>query len=156
MTSCGCEMPRYSSRGIAISGCFINPNASCPVCSSPVFYYENKHGSRVFFDDLGPPWPKHPCTDNSIRRIPALQKSDKLPTRRTLGLMQELVTNANIVGVLRGKIFGRRVPSDWTLLIINSVERRDEENIVVAEYLDSLKQIYTPEVRILKLKEDRH
>jgi hypothetical protein len=53
--------------------------------------------------------------------------------------MQELVTNANIVGVLRGKIFGRRVPSDWTLLIINSVERRDEENIVIAEYLDSLK-----------------
>ena len=104
-----------------------------------MFYYENKHGSRVFFDDLGPPWPKHPCTDNSSRRIPALPKSDKLPTRRPLGLMQELVTNANIVGVLRGKIFGRRVPSDWTLLIINSVERRGEENIAVAEYLDSLK-----------------
>jgi len=53
--------------------------------------------------------------------------------------MQELVANANVVGVLRGKIFGRRVSNDWTLLIIKSVERNGEENIVVAEYLDSLK-----------------
>lgn len=38
------------------------PNAECPVCGSPVFFYQNQHGSRVFFDELGPPWPKHPCT----------------------------------------------------------------------------------------------
>jgi len=31
-----------------------------------VFFYQSPHGSRVFFDDLGPPWPKHPCTDNSL------------------------------------------------------------------------------------------
>lgn len=43
---------------------FISPNAECPVCSQPVFYYQNKNGSRVFFDELGPPWPKHPCTSN--------------------------------------------------------------------------------------------
>jgi len=43
---------------------FINPNALCPVCRASVFYYENPAGSKVFFDDLGPPWPKHPCTDN--------------------------------------------------------------------------------------------
>ncbi|BBL59453.1 hypothetical protein [Methylomonas koyamae] len=44
---------------------FINPNAECPVCSQPVFFYQNKSGSRVFFDELGPPWPKHPCTSKS-------------------------------------------------------------------------------------------
>jgi len=38
------------------------PNAKCPVCQDSVFFYWNHHGSRVFFDDLGPPWPKHPCT----------------------------------------------------------------------------------------------
>lgn len=43
---------------------FVNPNANCPVCGEPVFFYQNEHGSRVFFDELGPPWPKHPCTDN--------------------------------------------------------------------------------------------
>jgi hypothetical protein len=41
------------------------PNAKCPVCGCRVFFYQNEYGSRVFFDSLGPPWPKHPCTDNS-------------------------------------------------------------------------------------------
>jgi len=41
---------------------FVQPNADCPVCGSPVFFYQNQFGSRVFFDELGPPWPKHPCT----------------------------------------------------------------------------------------------
>jgi len=40
----------------------VTPNAECPVCQQPVFFYQNAHGSRVFFDELGPPWPKHPCT----------------------------------------------------------------------------------------------
>ena len=50
---------------------YVNPNATCPVCGEPVFFYQSPHGGRVFFDELGPPWPKHPCTDNSSipRRI---------------------------------------------------------------------------------------
>lgn len=40
------------------------PNALCPVCGALVFFYQNECGSRVFFDSLGIPWPKHPCTDN--------------------------------------------------------------------------------------------
>ena len=40
------------------------PNATCPVCGETVFYYQSPNGGRVFFDDLGWPWPKHPCTDN--------------------------------------------------------------------------------------------
>ena len=39
------------------------PNASCPVCGTSVFFYVSPHGGRVFFDELGPPWPKHSCTD---------------------------------------------------------------------------------------------
>lgn len=39
------------------------PNASCPVCGTSVYFYVSPHGGRVFFDDLGPPWPKHSCTD---------------------------------------------------------------------------------------------
>lgn len=42
------------------------PNAICPVCHDTVFFYQNANGSRVFFDDLGWPWPKHPCTDNPL------------------------------------------------------------------------------------------
>jgi len=43
---------------------FVNPNARCPVCFASVFYYQSSSGGRVFFDELGPPWPKHPCTDS--------------------------------------------------------------------------------------------
>ena len=45
---------------------YVNPNAKCPVCGKMVFYFQNRFGSRVFFDDLGWPWPKHPCTDNPL------------------------------------------------------------------------------------------
>ena len=41
---------------------FINPNAICPVCSASVFFYRDPNGGRVYFDSLGKPWPKHPCT----------------------------------------------------------------------------------------------
>ncbi len=41
------------------------PNARCPVCGASVFFYKSENGGSVFFDELGPPWPKHPCADNS-------------------------------------------------------------------------------------------
>jgi hypothetical protein len=47
---------------------YIYPNAFCPVCDAQVFFYQSPNGGRVFFDELGPPWRKHPCTDN--RSIP--------------------------------------------------------------------------------------
>lgn len=36
----------------------------CPVCGQWVYFYSNEFESRVYFDEVGPPWPKHPCTDN--------------------------------------------------------------------------------------------
>jgi hypothetical protein len=43
---------------------YLDPNARCPVCGAPVFFYQSPYGGRIFFDDVGWPWPKHPCTDN--------------------------------------------------------------------------------------------
>ena len=48
---------------------WISPNARCPLCGASVYFYANEQGSRVFFDELGPPWPKHPCTDNPTRQV---------------------------------------------------------------------------------------
>lgn len=48
---------------------FTIPNATCPVCKASVFYYQSPDGGRVFFDELGPPWPKHPCTDTDTWRL---------------------------------------------------------------------------------------
>lgn len=33
----------------------------CPTCGNPVFFVRHNGGS-VWFDQLGPPWPKHPCS----------------------------------------------------------------------------------------------
>lgn len=56
-----------------VSACFINPNATCPVCGQGVYYYQNELGSRVFFDELGPPWPKHSCTDTRLNSAPSYE-----------------------------------------------------------------------------------
>jgi hypothetical protein len=55
---------RYAqtSKSACSTARYLNPNARCPACGDPVFYYQNEHGSRVFFDEIGPPWPRHPCT----------------------------------------------------------------------------------------------
>lgn len=42
------------------------PNSTCPVCGDPVFFYMSPFGERVFFDELGSPWPKHPRSDLSV------------------------------------------------------------------------------------------
>jgi hypothetical protein len=129
-------LDRNSAR--SISGCFVNPNARCPVCSAAVFFYANQFGSRVYFDELGPPWPKHPCTDNPRGQNGTVAGSSGAPTRRTKGLMQELITAANTAGIFRSKVVGVRIASDWTLLVVASIERRGEKNTVKAEFLDSL------------------
>ena len=42
---------------------YTTPNAHCPKCNARVFFYRSPYGGSVYFDDLGPPWPKHPCMD---------------------------------------------------------------------------------------------
>jgi hypothetical protein len=79
--SCGCGFggtTRYGSAGGSglADYCYesyVNPNARCPVCGARVFFYESPYGGRVFFDDLGPPWPKHPCTDGVASFRPSFQ-----------------------------------------------------------------------------------
>lgn len=53
------------------------PNARCPHCLANVYFYQSPDGGRVFFDELGPPWPKHPCTDVD-RRMPKALGSERM------------------------------------------------------------------------------
>lgn len=87
----------------------------------------------MFFDDLGPPWPKHHCTDNP--REPVAPRG--VPARRTRGMMQELIEAANTAGLFSNKVFGRRIPTEWTLLLVLTVDRDGDESSVRAEFLDS-------------------
>ncbi len=54
----------YSFSSVIVPASYVNPNARCPVCGENVFFYQSPNGGRVFFDELGPPWTKHGCTDN--------------------------------------------------------------------------------------------
>lgn len=65
---------------------FTVPNYVCRTCGQKVFYYEHPNGAKVLFDQLGPPWPKHPCyesaSNNSIKTKgtqPKLKKSQWRP-----------------------------------------------------------------------------
>lgn len=59
---------------------YLNPNARCPVCGGRVYFYQSPHGGRVFFDDVGWPWPKHPCTDKLTSELD--DELSPLPTQR--------------------------------------------------------------------------
>jgi hypothetical protein len=124
-------LKRESARSIA--ACYVNPNARCPVCNAGIFFYANEHGSRVFFNHLGPPWEKHGCTDIPREYVP----KSRLPTRRARGTVQELISAANVLGLFDNKTFGLRTADEWTVLVVVSVERNDDENRVTAEFLDS-------------------
>jgi hypothetical protein len=39
------------------------PNAACPRCGKKVYFFRSNNGGCVYFEELGPPWPKHPCMD---------------------------------------------------------------------------------------------
>lgn len=67
--SIGSGLEAWASLGTTVES-FTIPNASCPVCRADVYFYRSPHNGRVYFDSLGPPWPKHECTDNSLRRVP--------------------------------------------------------------------------------------
>jgi len=58
--------PSWSrSRSGGTVASYVNTNAYCPVCGEKVIFYRSPYDGRVFFDPpLGPPWPKHPCTDS--------------------------------------------------------------------------------------------
>lgn len=80
------------------SACFVSHNAKCPVCGARVYFYQNAFGSRVFFDALGWPWPKHPCTDRSGPRNSTRLWSEPAPLKpRPLGEVREILRSAQSI-----------------------------------------------------------
>ena len=121
------------------TACFLNPNATCPVCDAKVFYYQNAHGSSVFFDELGPPWPKHPCTNNSQNR-PRTQEPDA-PQRRSRGLMLELIDATRKIQPSEVALRPDDTGTDaWTLMEAIEIARTGWKNFVVAEFIGSVER----------------
>ena len=106
-----CSMFTYSS--------FVVPNARCPVCGKHVFFYQSPHGGRVYFDEMMPPWPKHPCTDSSLKHtIRSLDEPLTVDSKVSNSRQDEgwkpfvchcILTYINYVE-LRGKVGPERIP----------------------------------------------
>ena len=129
---------RRSNVGHGVQGCFVNPNAKCPECGVPVFFYANAFGSRVYFDELGPPWPKHPCTDNPRPTRPIIHPDWTPITTRKKGQIREIIDCANQSGLFRRKEFGVRNADEWTLLVVEEVKRSGELEEIRAAFIDTL------------------
>jgi hypothetical protein len=89
---------------------YIVPNATCPICGADVFFFQNELGSRVFFDELGPPWPKHPCMDKSSVSEDYGQKTSGVssPESRTDEMISRLALYMDVIGHDYSKEFRRK------------------------------------------------
>jgi hypothetical protein len=107
---------------------FVKPNVRCPVCGQFVFFYQNEFGSKVFFDELGPPWPKHACTimDNLIRFSPS--SGIERPTLRPDYEHQRI--EIILVQNLREKPSSK---NHWKPLVIKFSVKIRERTFIIAE-----------------------
>ena len=127
---------------------FTNPNARCPVCGAPVYFYDSGYGGRVFFDELGPPWPKHPCTATQppkelsridLVRLPGDQTATKTPNWLQQGwapfacqVIESLTSSSRIV-VLGGVHLGIHrtlftTPADYAIHAPFQLRERDTQS----------------------------
>lgn len=119
---------------------FVTPNARCPVCGEPVWYFQNEYGSRVFFDDIGWPWPKHPCTDNGGgRRLPSAER----PEARTVDEIAEIDEALQSAGIdLDYQFVERHGKSPWELMVVTKSFRDQGVNLIVAESVEDGRRPY--------------
>lgn len=91
-----------------MTSAYLVPNATCPVCGDRVFFYGNEHGSRVYFDELGPPWPKHPCMDEPETRRRRVKSDAPMPAIRTASEASVIDLHRRAVGMalFAGRYFG--------------------------------------------------
>lgn len=73
------------------------PNARCPVCNAVVFYFCNSYGSGVFFDQIGKPWPKHPCTDLAYVRNKTGEAIEPVIRNQALDVYRDIFSGQTII-----------------------------------------------------------
>jgi hypothetical protein len=119
---------------------YLDPNARCPVCGASVFFYRSPHNGRVFFDNVGWPWPKHGCTDkykgpdheivrstNSILNFHFRGRDGKL---RDVYVLDQIVTRA-----------------DDLVIWLKSTERRGNIRVVIGLPELTKKQVTKSDIR---------
>lgn len=90
---------------------YTKPNERCPFCDASVFFRRLANGGRVYFDEPGFPWPKHPCLDQASRSY--LGRVDP-----TSGDWPQVThTSAEAVGQNVICLSGRLSDKDWIVFV---------------------------------------
>lgn len=110
---------------------------SCPVCGDEVFFVRHNGGS-VWFDELGPPWPKHACFDDEpvVRRLRRdLRSQVRRGNAAVFGVVIETVATRPgkggriVVRCSDGTIVDSEFDTEWDLVALVGqlvrVDRRD-------------------------------
>jgi hypothetical protein len=96
-----------------------------------VFFYQNSFGSRVFFDELGPPWPKHPCTDNGA--TVRLRSGHPSPGSRPIAIMETSWSKDNWIALRAEK---QSLDDDWILLRCINLLNDELVRILLTDFID--------------------
>jgi len=115
---------------------YTNPNALCPVCGDRVYFYMSPYGGRVFFDELGPPWPKHPCTDRNSNSYGHSRSRDyPVPdvTRRTMNYVPPIWDKDGWDPVV---ILNSRHKENLSIIAIQRVDNDDIVTLGIAKKIN--------------------
>lgn len=134
------EIERVFSYSNALS--YLYPNAKCPNCYKPVYFLKLSNGGRVFFDEIGPPWPKHPCTDYNY-----LKTSDNDLYLRNMTI-DETKHKKKLTDFKWSIGYIKRIIEERILLRIETIEPRLESNVWI-KYNEEIKNIYKKDDLIL-------
>ena len=109
---------------------FTVPTA-CPECRAPVFFVICPNGGRVFFDRLGPPWPKHPCTDSkhnvtiSTTRFQVENVVESRSSRPTLSAHSEMLSDLEWMS------------EGWRPVWITTIKPEDQWFVLKCRYVEN-------------------
>ena len=121
----------------------------CQSCSEPVFFLRCDHGSAVFFDALGEPWPEHYCETSWTRNLTRwTESSGTINVRLTDGVTVRRPPEGGIDAAVATKAKRRKQQPDP----IKAVEPDGETDTTVVGVLRE-KHVQVDVVAALKLPE---
>ncbi|WP_422359099.1 hypothetical protein [Reichenbachiella sp.] len=70
---------------------------NCPDCSRSVWFFSCNCGSKVFFDQLGIPWPQHSCRERNLRELlETLREVERLNDQEIYQRIDEIIARNEV------------------------------------------------------------
>ena len=92
---------------------------NCKLCGEQVFFMLCNCGSRVFFDDLGPPWPGHACYNKKVIETglgDRMERADGRVSWPTLRDISFSIEDPKTEGLMPGMVRSTEISLDREIL----------------------------------------